>query len=68
MTIVDYIMHEDIPSNKDSLYKIKVIKPIKILLTIFGNCFNFLFINCEKVIPNILATDIEYTVEALSLE
>ena len=68
VTPVDYRIHEAIPSDKDSLYKIKVIKPIKILINHFGNCFIFVFISCEKVIPNVLATDIEYTVEALWLE
>ena len=46
---MDYRIHEDIPSNKDSLYKIKAIKPIKIFINHFGNCFNFLFISCEKL-------------------
>jgi len=68
VTPVDYRIHEAIPSNMNTLYKIKVIKPIKGFINHFGNGLISCLLVGEKVIPNILATDIDYTVEALRLE
>jgi hypothetical protein len=56
VTPEDYRIRAAVPSNKDSLYKTKVIKPIKSFIDHFGNWINFLFFSCEKFIPDILAT------------
>jgi hypothetical protein len=56
VTPVDYGIREATPSSKDSLYEVRVIKPIKSFINHCGNWINFLFFSCEKVIRNILAT------------